>query len=875
VSSASHSHDPSELAALDQLTGGVFSSANAAERAVRTQAWLTQTPGEPDLQRVYRELATKDKGSARLVRERLDELKRQHQQTELAETWSIKAQQLLSAPRLNVADALAWQRDAAKVGAPLSREPLLQYKNQLSDKVHKLEALQHQVQVQREAAVLLAQRIELMSTKSWLEAEAAESGLAQDVASWGAVSEQLMANPDWDSLDVRIAPQLEGSRAQLAVVWEAYRAAVAQGRLAAQDAQVPLPDVPVWAESLRLMHGERASALPIGGSIAGSGASHEERAQAEAAVLQAQNRLEQEISQGHGKASASAAQELRTALKTHGRWLSAERDRQAHAALAAAGELEGWQRWRADQLREQLVSKAEGLLQRPAGQAMGGKKLQEALRELRAQWKETDQGGAPNQTLWRRFDEACNAAHKVVEEWLQKLKAESAEHRAKRLALVDELKAWAATQSTDGKKPTPGAQDWRAAQRALHQFSERWREAGHLSDKAYAELQPQWKTAWTQACAPLDAAQKHSVQQRQAMIEEAVQLGESPTLRIDAIKALQQRWQAEAHAVPLERRHEQKLWEAFRKPIDAAFARKSAARENAAAALSAHDQQVMEAARALEAANAGGQAAAIRTAMEALERALRAAPAAQGAAEPLTANAPVENAQPSGEAPVPTPVAPRKPVVAVRGDDRPGARRAEPAAVPERKGRPTRDDRSSARTGDRRPDRGERDGRGERFERVERARVGDAAFRAQRDAMDHAQAALRKLAAQAHGEALTQLLTAWEQRDAKHVPPSAELGSIAPAVRTQWTQALSQAPQPVAHADASEAVLRLEVAAEVPTPAEHLDARRAFQLKLLTQRNAAAPAQTWGQDLARVFASAHDAATARRVTAALKALLRR
>jgi ATP-dependent RNA helicase SUPV3L1/SUV3 len=35
-----------------------------------------------------------------------------------------KAEALLGAARLNLADAMAWQRDAAKAGAPLSREPL-------------------------------------------------------------------------------------------------------------------------------------------------------------------------------------------------------------------------------------------------------------------------------------------------------------------------------------------------------------------------------------------------------------------------------------------------------------------------------------------------------------------------------------------------------------------------------------------------------------------------------------------------------------------------------------------------------------------------------------------------------------------------------
>ena len=84
------------------------------------------------------------------------------------------------------------------------------------------------------------------------------------------------------------------------------------------------------------------------------------------------------------------------------------------------------------------------------------------------------------------------------------------------------------------------------------------------------------------------------------MIEEAKALGEAPSLRIDAVKSLQQRWQAEAQTVPLDRKHEQKLWDAFRKPIDEAFNRKSAEREKAAAAMSGRDRAVLEASKAVE-----------------------------------------------------------------------------------------------------------------------------------------------------------------------------------------------------------------------------------------------------------------------------------
>ena len=92
------------------------------------------------------------------------------------------------------------------------------------------------------------------------------------------------------------------------------------------------------------------------------------------------------------------------------------------------------------------------------------------------------------------------------------------------------------------------------------------------------------------------------------LIAEAVALGAAPQLRIDAVKALQQRWQAEAQSVPLERRQEQKLWDAFRAPIDEAFNRKSAEREKASAAVSEHDRQVLAASKALDAANATGDA---------------------------------------------------------------------------------------------------------------------------------------------------------------------------------------------------------------------------------------------------------------------------
>jgi hypothetical protein len=1009
----------SSLHPLDALTGGVFSAATSGERAQRLRAWLAANPTLEQMQTVYKELAAKDKGAARPLREKLDELRRERNQAVVTDEWAAKAEALLALARLNIADALAWQRDAAKAGAPLSREPLASLRARLVERSNQIEDLQKRVSVQCEAAVLLAQRIELFSTKPWGNAQTARQALTADVEYWRGQAQAIAADPQWPSVDLRYPPQLEGAQTQLAAVWEAFESALDLAVAAADDGTAPLPPVPVWADEIAQV---RAAAAASSSAAAVEGAkpvkpkptapTPEQIDAATQSVQAGVMLLEQAVVSGHTKNMHSATQALRQSLKMHGRLIDDALAARVHAALVSAGELQGWQRWSADQLREQLVVRAEALLVKrkvkktAAGKsasqaesqqqsledaplelmtdlqtlaasaaettetvaetpeavtemsaepaemlaptlaeeaspqttaetpqlaasadepqsdssadhpipAFTGRKLQDAIHKLREEWKVADAGGAPNLALWKRFDRACNAAHRFVDEWLEKSRAETALHKAQREALIAEVQTWTAAQAFS-------ARDWKAVNRQIHQFSERWRNGGHVPEAAFAPLQSRWKAAVVAAAAPLLVAQKDSTARRHALIAEAQQLAQTMPLRIDAVKALQQRWQGEAHAVPLDRKHEQKLWDAFRQPIDEAFQKKSAEREKSQAVTSAHDRLVSDAAKALEAANAAGDAHQIRTAMIALETALRGESALVDVPQAPTASAPMPSAQPeapanagsavgttdeAGAQDVPDPVAagnaappeqgddaaqsppatpmskPAKPLVAMRGDDRPGMKKTQ--AKPDGRGkfgeRRDRDERGGGRLGDRgaRPDdRGARyQGGGRREDRRDEPhaprppRLGDAAFRAQRDALEHAQTALRKLAAQAHGEALTGLITAWQQRAAESLPAASEFGrAVTPAMRTRWQQAIVAAPT----GNAAQALLRLEMAAAVPTPAEHLDARRALQLSLLTRRNDAQPIDTWAHDAAAVLAAAHDDASARRLQAALKVLL--
>ena len=565
---------------------------------------------------------------------------------------------------------------------------------------------------------------------------------------------------------------------------------------------------------------------------------------------------------------------------------------------------------------------------------MGPRKLQETLRKLREDWKQTDQGGMPNHALWKRFDNACNLAYPFVHEWLQQTRALSQEHKAQRLSLIAEVKAWADVHS---KGP-----DWRAVQRQLHDFSERWRACGHVSEKVFGELQVLWKEAIHLAHLPIDSLQSESIARRKALIEESKLVGAQPTLKIDLIKALQQRWQDESHVVPIDRKLAQRLWDDFKKPLDEAFQRKSAERAQVAQSMSAHDELVLKASRALEQAIQAADVGQIKAAMKHLqdvsvngEAAVK--PEVVTASAPATAsvnasvnegeatvevvpadensNAPVANevtdvdnavqsintdgaSSQTAEGPdasdqevASTPVAqlpavpkPPKVVVAVRGDDRPGANKGDHRVAQDPRGRngskggkDSRDSRGSrdskptgnARTGQGRDFKDSRDPREQREPRG--PRLGDAAFRAQRQALEAAESAMRKLAAQAHGQTLTNLMSAWKDKNAELVPPLKELGSrINANQRMNWTKSIQDSGEKTN----LEALLRLEMAANAPTPASDLQARRNLQLQLLTKRNAPAPAQTWAEDAASVFSGPYDPDVANRLQTVLKTMLK-
>jgi hypothetical protein len=69
-----HNSTP-DLSALDHLTGGALTAATSNERLTLIRDWLASDPSLELLQQVFKELSARDKGAAKTVKEKIEELR--------------------------------------------------------------------------------------------------------------------------------------------------------------------------------------------------------------------------------------------------------------------------------------------------------------------------------------------------------------------------------------------------------------------------------------------------------------------------------------------------------------------------------------------------------------------------------------------------------------------------------------------------------------------------------------------------------------------------------------------------------------------------------------------------------------------------------
>jgi hypothetical protein len=306
-----------------------------------------------------------------------------------------------------------------------------------------------------------------------------------------------------------------------------------------------------------------------------------------------------EAALSHG--SLGAAADLDKALKdTKGVRLSpALSERLAHAR-AELKRLSDWARWGGNVSREELIKAVEQL----GTQSLAMSELAKKVGSMRDRWKALDtlSGSAPK-SLWERFDAACSATYAPAAAHFKHLADERHTNAAKADALIAEAAAETA------RLASGESVDWKHMALTVQRLRLAWSHLGAIDRKDKKRLDQQFTDALNVLQAPLEVQRKDEVCSREQMIAEVGALNPNERHSLDALKALQERWQEHARALPLERKSEQALWQRFRAACDAVFAKRKESAHAADAERRSHQEAKEAICARLEAAAAGADAA--------------------------------------------------------------------------------------------------------------------------------------------------------------------------------------------------------------------------------------------------------------------------
>ncbi len=286
------------------------------------------------------------------------------------------------------------------------------------------------------------------------------------------------------------------------------------------------------------------------------------------------HQAEQALTAGQLQEARAAADSVR-ALRAHAGQLPKPTIQRLGRVMQQLGELERWQKFGQQSARVQLCERAEAL----ATQTLTPAAVAREVQQLRAEWKKLDeqQDGVPK-ALWQRFDGACEKAYAPAARHF-------AEQSARYKAAAKQREDFLAIAEVHAPTLLTESPDWRAIERWIHETENNWRNPtlGSVQESAWKKLDARLKQVLAPLRERLSAVRQQAKAERQQLIDEAKALAakshdrETPS----QVKALQARWQAHAKSMTLQQRDERVLWENFRAACDAVFESRKKSRDEA------------------------------------------------------------------------------------------------------------------------------------------------------------------------------------------------------------------------------------------------------------------------------------------------------
>jgi hypothetical protein len=341
------------------------------------------------------------------------------------------------------------------------------------------------------------------------------------------------------------------------------QAAELQHRFDALLASLPQPE-PRKPKEPREPKPERAAAAHEGAHGTGKEGGKDNKPRgADQHFIDTMDAMEAALQQGSLGAAAEHDKTLKDAREKGMRLSPAQSDRLTHLR-AELKRLSDWARWGGNVSREELIKTVEAL----PTQNLAMSELAKKVGSMRDRWKALDSlSGAAPKSLWERFDAACTAAYAPAAAHFRHLADERHANAARGQALVEEAQAEIA-------RLREGSAEWKHVAGTVQRLRLAWSHLGAIDRKEKKRLDALFTDALNTLQGPLEEQRKSEMSEREAIIEEAAAIDPHDRHAIDTMRALQQRWQEHARALPLERKSEQALWQRFRAVCDDVFQRR-------------------------------------------------------------------------------------------------------------------------------------------------------------------------------------------------------------------------------------------------------------------------------------------------------------
>jgi len=530
----------------------------AAERVIEEAALRRLADGAKD----------KDRGVARLAKQRVEAIERRATQAEQADALLAQAEALVGQPGAVVMAAVELERRWKGLG--LVDEPERQARWDAAGA-----ALQSRFERERDeqrakadfsrrlaewlaghsatphADALPQLRLELESLRTQAQALADAGALARlaqaeaSIAQWEQAAPALAAAESLVEEAERLAADTGIDNAQLPLRWQALELAVRT------------PDLTRRFEAAIMVIESRR--------LAQMRAVQQEESAARHQLHTLLHEAEVALAAGQVQAARAAADQTR-ALKAAAGTLPKPTVQRLSRVVQQIGELERWMSFGQHNARVQLCERAEAL----ASETHPPAQLAREVQKLRADWKALDEqhAGVPK-SLWERFDAACEKAYAPAARHFAELHASRKQARKQREEFI------AAAAQAAGALLAAEPRDLKAVERWLRETDQAWHhgELGSVEPDSWKKLDAKLKQAVAPLRELLGQARGEAKSGRQALIAEAEALLAKAQER-DApaqARALQARWTEHAKAHPLAGRDERALWERFRAACNAVF----------------------------------------------------------------------------------------------------------------------------------------------------------------------------------------------------------------------------------------------------------------------------------------------------------------